>query len=145
MGKYVSQYISKQPRLGAARLLASLSAAHLSSTVSTPGAPTTPTHLGIHHLPFKNSQPDHSLDGAPPNKRQRVSIEDIPDEDVSLLAAGCSSPPVSTPQDPTDPPLPSHTDPYCYEGLYVEEFPVSLAGAPISNEHKPPPDLDTYM
>jgi hypothetical protein len=29
--------------------------------------------------------------------------------------------------------------------LYVEEFPVSSAGAPISNECKPPPDLDAYM
>ncbi|KAG8731449.1 hypothetical protein FRC11_004123, partial [Ceratobasidium sp. 423] len=124
MGKYVSQYISKKPRLGAAQLLASLSATHSSSTAPAPSAFTTPTHPEICHLPPENSRRDTSLDGAPPSKRRRVSIEDVPDEDA---------------------PLPSRTDSHRYKGLYVEEFPISSAGAPISNECKPPPDLDAYM
>jgi hypothetical protein len=32
-----------------------------------------------------------------------------------------------------------------YKGLYIEDFPDTLAGAPISNACIPPPNLDTYM
>ncbi|KAG8681443.1 hypothetical protein FRC11_001110, partial [Ceratobasidium sp. 423] len=133
MGRYVSHYVSKKPQLGAAGLLAALSATHSSLLAPTPSALTTPTHPGIANLPFKNSQRNHSIDSPPPNKQHQVTIEEILEEDIPIQSdQTCLTPP-------------SHNMPCPYKGLYVEEFPVSLVGTPISNECKPPPDLAAYM
>ncbi|KAG8732610.1 hypothetical protein FRC11_012268 [Ceratobasidium sp. 423] len=55
----------------------------------------------------------------PPDKRRRVTVEEVPD--------------VQAPRN-------------CrWKGFYVEEFPESLAGSPISDDLAPPPKLAEYM
>lgn len=107
---------------------------------------------------------------APADKRPRATVEEIPDVDA---APECPAPPTPGPSRPgrsaagdasasarVDPePGPSrptrastigHNHPARPQlrqrgGLYVEAYPDSLAGAPISQDHAPAPDLDAYM
>jgi hypothetical protein len=85
-----------------------------------------------------------------PDKRRKVTVEEVPDEDA-LFPTTEPSPPISTEQESLDPT--STTGRYHarsgrlrrHKGLYVEEFPDPSAGAPISNERMSQPDLSAYM
>ncbi|KAG8793369.1 hypothetical protein FRC12_002889 [Ceratobasidium sp. 428] len=110
--------------------------------------------------PARSNTPDRST---PANKRRRVTVEDVPDQDAPNSAAKAPNPagPSSSSHEelPTngEPARPTRTGPpegrervarkklrRC-GGLYVEEFPDPLAGSPISNERVSPPDLKAYM
>ncbi|KAG8732418.1 hypothetical protein FRC11_013818, partial [Ceratobasidium sp. 423] len=130
MPKYT---IPTGPRFGAADLVHSLVAGS-SSDATTPVVSHDETHLvqdthvrrRRHHKRQRISAQDPLIgeDVPPqPDKRHRVTIEEVLDPEAPPPAARCPR----------------------YMGLFVEEFPDPLAGAPISNEHKPPPDLGAYM
>ncbi|KAG8762156.1 hypothetical protein FRC11_010792, partial [Ceratobasidium sp. 423] len=76
----------------------------------------------------------------PPDKRRRVSMEEILDIDSPRPMTVAPTPPESTSS--------IHVRSrglYHYKGLYTEDFPDPLASSPISNKHVSPVDLATYM
>lgn len=106
-----------------------------------------------------NHIPEPAMSSAPsptrsPNKRQRVTIETVEDEDegdtssrkvARIVIRGRERPspesgPLRMEATPADEPCFHY-----YKGLFVEEFPDALAGSPISHEHAPLPDMDEHM
>ncbi|KDN33716.1 hypothetical protein RSAG8_13196, partial [Rhizoctonia solani AG-8 WAC10335] len=95
---------------------------------------------------------EHSASHPQPQRTRDVPVEEIPDEDAlprhsAGPPSGADSIDSTRPIEP-EPRNASATDHRClrrYKGLYVEDFPDPTAGAPISGEHVPPPDLDAYM
>ncbi|CAE7232083.1 unnamed protein product [Rhizoctonia solani] len=150
MGKYTEYSFSTGPRLGGAKKMAELMAAQASTM---PPAPTTSiaTHPQMEPNRLENMDFDPTTGNTTRNKRRRVMIEDMPEDNPAFLPFRHSPPPrqpsLPTPGQPAPSNLPptTHTRLYRYKGLHVEEFPEPLAGAPISNERKPPPDLGAYM
>ncbi|GAB1528428.1 hypothetical protein RhiTH_011622 [Rhizoctonia solani] len=92
------------------------------------------------------------------SKRQRVTVEEIPDEGGPDKAVE-SFPPflptlLAVAEDDTDAHRSrvSNQSNYClsdclksFNGVYLEQFPEPLVGAPVSNKHVPPQDLESYM
>ncbi|KAG8759337.1 hypothetical protein FRC11_002095 [Ceratobasidium sp. 423] len=150
MGAYT---VSTKPRFGAAALVRSISDPSSSSTAPTPSTSnmeTDPTqekdsHRHRHRRRRRNrSERDQPVDedtNPPRNKRHRVSVEEVPDSGDPYPTIGHPPRPIDSGSNPANP---SATSSY-YMGLYVEEFPDPLAGAPISDELVPPPDLAAYM
>ncbi|KAF8594839.1 hypothetical protein BDV93DRAFT_565013 [Ceratobasidium sp. AG-I] len=107
----------------------------------------------LNHAP-KPCTSSTSSPAASPNKRPRVTLETVEDEDVgdmySRKVAGIvfrsrePSPSEPGPSRQEDTPADERCFHY-YKGLYVEEFPDALAGAPISSKRAPLPDLDKHM
>lgn len=142
-----------KPRLGAAALVRAISGPKSPPTAPTLSASNTETHpveerdsrrrrraRRRHH-----SERDQSVNedtDAPLDKRRRVTIEEVPDPDAPHSAIEHPHQPANTRPDPPNPPTTGFRR---YMGLYVEEFPDPLAGAPISDELVPPPDLAAYM
>jgi hypothetical protein len=64
--------------------------------------------------------------------RPPITVEDAENESMGSCASAQSN----------------YSSPDClqrFKGMYVEEFPETLAGAPVSNQRVPPLDLDAYM
>lgn len=89
-----------------------------------------------------------------PSKRPRVTIETVEDEDEGdtnsrkvariVFRSREQSPPEPGPSRREETPVNEPCFHY-YKGLYVEEFPDALAGAPISDKHAPLHDIDEHM
>lgn len=94
----------------------------------------------------------------PVNKRPRVTVETVPDETevsqrTTVGQSSCESvlgtdemdaepgPSTQAPSGDREPGRRTRR----YRGLFVEEFPDSSAGAPLSSKRVRPPDLDAYM
>ncbi|KAG8750294.1 hypothetical protein FRC11_010545 [Ceratobasidium sp. 423] len=86
--------------------------------------------------------------GPPPNKRRKVTVEELPDEDTprqTTPAPTPSKPPGQGSRDSASNHDMRSRGLYCYKGLYAKDFPDPLAGSPISEECASPPDLAAYM
>ncbi|KAG8738071.1 hypothetical protein FRC11_001641, partial [Ceratobasidium sp. 423] len=86
--------------------------------------------------------------GPPPNKRRKVTVEELPDEDTprqTTPAPTPSKPPGQGSRDSASNHDMRSRGLYRYKGLYAEDFPDPLAGSPISEERASPPDLAAYM
>jgi hypothetical protein len=91
-------------------------------------------------------------------KKRKVTVETVPDEDDPPQL----TPPIPSPQSSTaasQGPISDTSGQPCapaaghrkarrmrgYGGLFVEEYPDSLAGSPVSEDRLPPPDLHAHM
>jgi hypothetical protein len=122
----------------------SISEINSSLAVLTPIDLTVPTHPLIDLTQCESLDCDLSTCNTTCRKRQQVTIEELLEEDPSTLPPTHSSPISTEPETPNPLPTRQHHL-HCMKGLYVKDFLVPSAGAPISNEHKSPPDLSTYM
>ena len=75
-----------------------------------------------------------------PNKRPKVTVEEIQDEEAPV-----PNPPSKRQSNANGQSGVQVRPLHCYKGLFVEEFPDPLAGAPVSKDHVPKPDLEAYM
>ncbi|KAG9124258.1 hypothetical protein FRC07_012231 [Ceratobasidium sp. 392] len=126
-----------------------------------------PTPAGRDEAARRNPSGTSDTSGEPPSpgKRRKVTVETVPDEDDPVSTRQSPPPPApsddetSVETDTDSAPGPSRRTQTpvrgrnrvarCrlrrHKGLFIEEFPDPFAGAPISKDHAPPPDLKAHM